>query len=52
MAGMVIADAIGGDFERFDVFEKIRHWRLPGGQWFANPALAIGMLYYRIKDLF
>jgi glycine/D-amino acid oxidase-like deaminating enzyme len=52
MAGMVIADAIGGDFERFDVFEKIRHWRLPGGKWFANPALAIGMIYYRLKDLF
>jgi glycine/D-amino acid oxidase-like deaminating enzyme len=52
IAGMIIADAIGGDFERFDVFERIRHWRLPGGKWFANPALAIGMLYYRIKDLF
>jgi glycine/D-amino acid oxidase-like deaminating enzyme len=51
MAGKVIADAIGGDFERFDVFERIHHWRLPGGKWFANPALAVGMLYYRLKDL-
>jgi glycine/D-amino acid oxidase-like deaminating enzyme len=52
IAGKVLADAIGGDFERFDVFEKIHHWWLPGGKWFANPALAAGMLYYRMKDLF
>ncbi len=51
MAGKVIADAIGGDLERFDVFERIHHWRLPGGKWFANPALAAGMLYYRLKEL-
>jgi glycine/D-amino acid oxidase-like deaminating enzyme len=51
LAGKVLADAIGGDFEQFDVFEKIHHWRLPGGKWFANPALAAGMLYYRLKDL-
>jgi len=51
VAGQVLADAIGGDLERFDVFSRIRHFRLPGGKWFANPALAIGMLYYRVKDL-
>ncbi|HZW60039.1 MAG TPA: FAD-binding oxidoreductase [Woeseiaceae bacterium] len=51
MAGVVLADAICGDMERFDVFERIRHLRLPGGKWFANPALALGMLYYRMKEL-
>ena len=51
VAGQVLADAIGGDLERFDVFSRIKHFRLPGGKWFANPALAIGMLYYRIKDI-
>ena len=51
LAGRIIADAIGGDFERFDVFERIGHWKLPGGKWFANPALALGMLYYRIKEI-
>ncbi len=51
MAGKIIADAIGGDFARFDVFARIHHWWLPGGKWFANPALAMGMLYYRLKDL-
>jgi gamma-glutamylputrescine oxidase len=51
MAGKIIADAIGGDLERFDIFERIRHRKLPGGKWFANPALALGMLYYRLKEL-
>lgn len=51
MAGKVLADAIGGDFERFDVFARIGHVKLPGGKWFANPALALGMLYYRMKEL-
>lgn len=51
IAGQILADAIGGDMERFDVFEKIRHWKLPGGKWFANPALALGMLYYRLKEI-
>ena len=51
IAGQILADAIGGDLERFDVFERIRHWKLPGGKWFANPALALGMLYYRFKQI-
>lgn len=51
IAGQILADAICGDMERFDVFEKIRHWKLPGGKWFANPALALGMLYYRLKEI-
>ncbi len=51
MAGTVLADAIAGTTERFDVFERIRHLRLPGGKWFANPALALGMMYYRLKEV-
>jgi len=50
IAGQVLADAIGGDLERFDVFSRVRHLKLPGGKWFANPALALGMLYFRLKD--
>ena len=51
LAGKLMADAIGGDLEKFDVFQRIRHMKLPGGKWFANPALALGMLYYRLKEL-
>ena len=48
---VLIADAIAGDSERFDVFAKINHWKLPGGKLFANPALALGMLYFRLKEI-
>lgn len=37
--------------QRCDVFERMRHIKLPGGKWFANPALALGMLYYRLKEI-
>ncbi len=51
MAGAILADAIAGDSERFDIFARIGHLRLPGGRWFANPALALGMMYYRLKEV-
>jgi len=51
MAGRILADAIAGDSERFDVFERVRHIRLPGGKWFANPALALGMLYFKLREI-
>lgn len=51
IAGQILADAISGDLERFDVFDRIKHWKLPGGKLFANPALAAGMLYYRLKEV-
>lgn len=52
MAGRILADVIAGDSARFDVFERVRHMKLPGGKWFANPALALGMLYFRLKEVF
>jgi gamma-glutamylputrescine oxidase len=51
IAGQIVADAICGDTERFEVFERIQHWKLPGGKWFANPAVALGMLYFRAKEI-
>ena len=51
IAADIIADAISGTAEKFDLFERIRHVRLPVGQWAGNQMLALGMLYYRLKDL-
>ena len=48
--GEIVADAIGGTMERFDMFSEIKHHRIPGGQWFGNQMIALGMIYYRIKD--
>lgn len=51
LGGKMLADAVAGDSEQFDVFSRVHHWRLPGRKWFANPALALGMMYYRFKEL-
>ncbi len=48
--GEVMADAIGGTMERYDLFADIGHFRIPGSQWIGNQVIALGMLYYKIKD--
>ncbi|MDT8320955.1 MAG: FAD-binding oxidoreductase, partial [Xanthomonadales bacterium] len=48
--GELVADAIGGTMEKFDLFANTGHFRIPGTQWFGNQLIALGMLYYRIKD--
>jgi gamma-glutamylputrescine oxidase len=48
--GEVLADAIQGDMEKFDLFAKVKHHRIHGGQWLGSQAIAMGMLYYRLKD--
>jgi len=47
----IVADAIGGTMEKFDLFADIKHFRIPGSQWVGNQIIALGMLYYRVKDL-
>ncbi|WP_306800390.1 FAD-binding oxidoreductase [Endozoicomonas sp. YOMI1] len=51
MAGRVLAEAISGQAERFDVFANIRHITFPGGRYFRSPLLALGMLWYRLKEV-
>lgn len=51
LAGKVVAEAIAGSAERFDVFAKIPHSAFPGGALLRRPALVLAMLYYRLKDL-
>jgi gamma-glutamylputrescine oxidase len=49
--GEIVADAIGGTLERFDLFAKMWQIRIPGGNTFGNQLVALGMLYYRLKDM-
>ena len=49
--GEAMADAIGGTLETFDLFARIRHLRLPGSQRFGSQLIALGMLWYRLRDL-
>jgi gamma-glutamylputrescine oxidase len=51
IAGKLVAEAIAGQAERFDLFTRIRHQPFPGGRWFRTPALVLAMLWYRLKDL-
>jgi glycine/D-amino acid oxidase-like deaminating enzyme len=49
--GEILADAVGGTLETFDLWAQMKHLRIPGSQTFGNQMLALGMLYYRMKDL-
>jgi len=49
--GEIMADAVAGTFERMDVFAKLPHRRIPFGQMFGNQMVALGMLYFRLRDL-
>jgi len=51
MAARVIAELLCGQAERFDIFDRVRHMTFPGGAALRSPLLALGMIYYRIKDL-
>jgi len=50
MAGKLVALAIAGQAERFDLFARIRHHAFPGGALMRTPALVLGMMYYRLRD--
>jgi len=51
MAGKLVAEAIAGQAERFDLFTRIRHHDFPGGPALRTPALVLAMLWFRLKDL-
>ncbi|WP_051378146.1 NAD(P)/FAD-dependent oxidoreductase [Derxia gummosa] len=50
LAGQLVAEAIAGTAERFDVFAALRHRGFPGGALLRAPALALGMAWYRLRD--
>ena len=51
LAGKIMADAIRGDTEKFDVFSRIPHHPFPGGPLLRMPLLLLGTLYSRLRDL-
>ena len=50
LMGEVMADAVAGTMERFDLFAGMKPLRLPGPRWVGNQLIALGMLYYRLRD--
>jgi gamma-glutamylputrescine oxidase len=49
-AGKVIAEAVAGTADRFDVFAELPTRSFPGGTWLRYPGMVLAMLYYSIKD--
>lgn len=50
MAGRLLAAAIAGQAERFDLFARLEHRNFPGGPALRMPALVLAMLWFRLKD--
>jgi len=51
LAGAVIAEAIAGQNERLDVFERIPHRPFPGGRLLRTPLLVAAMSWYKLRDV-
>jgi len=49
-AGKVIAEAVAGTAEQFDVFAALPVRAFPGGTLLRYPGMVLGMLYYGLKD--
>ncbi|WP_239496056.1 NAD(P)/FAD-dependent oxidoreductase [Salinicola peritrichatus] len=50
LAGRLMAEALSGQFERFDAFAGLPHTAFPGGRLFRVPLTALGAWYYRMRD--
>lgn len=50
LAGRLLAEAIGGQAERFDLFAGMRHRRFPGGERLRTPLLVLATHFYRLRD--
>lgn len=50
LAGELLAEALAGQAERFDVFARLKHHDFPGGRLLRTPSLVLGMAYHRLMD--
>ncbi len=50
MAGSLLADAIDGDTDGFDLMASVPTQRFPGGTLLRWPGLVAGMLFYSLRD--
>jgi gamma-glutamylputrescine oxidase len=48
--GKLMAEAIRGQAERFDMLARVRHLPFPGGPMMRTPLLVAAMTYFRIRD--
>jgi gamma-glutamylputrescine oxidase len=50
LAGELLAEAVAGTMERFDVFASLPQRPFPGGKWLARPLATLGLLWYALRD--
>ena len=50
LAGQIMADAVAGSLERFDLFASVKPFVVPGAHYLGKPMVALGILYYQLKD--
>ena len=51
IGGRILAEAIAGQAERFDVMAHLKHHDFPGGTHFRRPTLVMAMTWFRLRDL-
>jgi glycine/D-amino acid oxidase-like deaminating enzyme len=51
LAGRILSDAIAGTLEQFDLFADVDPVVLPGAHVLRKPLVALGMMYYRLRDM-
>lgn len=51
IGGKMIAEAVSGQTERFDLFACVPHKAYPGGTWLRAPGLAAAMVYFQVRDM-
>ncbi len=50
LAGQIIAEAIAGQSERFDVLSRVPVMPFPGGRMFSTPILTLAMTWFSLRD--
>ena len=50
MAGKLLAEAISGEQERFDVFARLPAPAFPGGKLLRYPSMVLAMTWYALRD--
>lgn len=50
LAGRIMADAVAGTMEQFDLFAEVPPVVVPCAHMLRKPLVSLGMMYYRIRD--
>ncbi|RKR02563.1 gamma-glutamylputrescine oxidase [Kushneria sinocarnis] len=50
LSGKLLAEAVAGQAERFDLFARLRHARFPGGAYLRTPLLVMATSLLKLRD--